>query len=36
MCAAMAAAGEALDASHFYDWMQIGECPKELRGFELH
>lgn len=19
------------DPSHFYDWMQIGECPKELR-----
>lgn len=20
------------DPSHFYDWMQIGECPKELRN----
>ena len=20
------------DPSHFYDWMQVGECPKELRN----
>jgi hypothetical protein len=20
------------DPSHFYDWIQIGECPKELKN----